>query len=405
MTRTWTGIFADILRSNDAHSTFFAWTVRLATIAVVLVGNSSSVSRPATTHTDNFKLPASISGALASLPARSALGGDSVSLMAATLGRSIALPAAAPFHFKGSDSERLQAIDCLAAAGWYEAGNDPNGERSVMQVVLNRVRHPAFPSTVCGVVFQGSQLATGCQFTFTCDGSLVRRRPSGRELAQARRLATEALDGDVDAIVGQATHYHANYVSPWWSTQMKQLATVGLHIFYRWPEQRGYLSTKANVGPEADYQALAARAEANYLERKVAAPPPTPDLATLAARTPAPLGQTKMEAAQPIAAPTSTMFMAVDPSSAGGAWAVAALRDCAGRRDCQVLAYGSTGTVDRNRAQSAQKRDRPLFLFIRDGGSSMEVALWDCSRIKRPTANECRPGGEQALAQLMRERG
>ena len=84
-------------------------------------------------------------------------------------------PAADPFHFAGNASARAQALQCLASAVYYEAGSQSDdGERAVAQVVLNRVRHPAFPSSVCGVVYQGSTQATGCQFTFTCDGSLGR---------------------------------------------------------------------------------------------------------------------------------------------------------------------------------------------------------------------------------------
>ena len=82
---------------------------------------------------------------------------------------------ARPFTFAGSSVDRERAVTCLASAAWYEAGDDAEGERAVVQVVLNRVRHPAFPKTVCGVVFQGSERATGCQFTFTCDGALARQ--------------------------------------------------------------------------------------------------------------------------------------------------------------------------------------------------------------------------------------
>ena len=93
-------------------------------------------------------------------------------------------PAADAFLFKGDAQAREQALNCLASAVYYEAGNqDENGERAVAQVVLNRVRHPAFPASICGVVYQGSTRPTGCQFTFTCDGSL---QPAARR----RRLAT-----------------------------------------------------------------------------------------------------------------------------------------------------------------------------------------------------------------------
>jgi hypothetical protein len=103
----------------------------------------------------------------------------------------------------------------------------------VAQVVLNRVRHPAYPKSVCGVVFQGSERATGCQFTFTCDGA-IHRAPASGLWARARRVAEEALSGYVYAPVGWATHYHTNWVVPYWSSSLVKLANVGTHIFYRW---------------------------------------------------------------------------------------------------------------------------------------------------------------------------
>jgi hypothetical protein len=108
-----------------------------------------------------------------------------------------------------------------------------DGQRAVAQVVLNRVRHPAFPKTVCGVVFQGSERTTGCQFTFTCDGA-IGRAPVPVLWARARRVAEEALAGQVYAPVGWSTHYHANYVVPYWSGTLAKAANVGRHIFYRW---------------------------------------------------------------------------------------------------------------------------------------------------------------------------
>ena len=99
-------------------------------------------------------------------------------------------PAAAPFAFEGSQQAGFgNALDCLTAAVYYEARSEStDGQRAVAQVVLNRARHPAFPNSVCGVVFQGSQRRTGCQFSFTCDGSMSRgRRDRGRLGAGARR--------------------------------------------------------------------------------------------------------------------------------------------------------------------------------------------------------------------------
>jgi hypothetical protein len=127
------------------------------------------------------------------------------------------------------------ALDCLTAAVYYEAaGEGEQGQRAVAQVVLNRVRHPAFPARVCDVVYQGSERQTGCQFTFTCDGSLA-RTPSRAGWDRARKIATAALAGSVEGAVGMATHYHANWVVPYWAPRLDKIAAVGAHIFYRWP--------------------------------------------------------------------------------------------------------------------------------------------------------------------------
>ena len=144
-------------------------------------------------------------------------------------------PAAAPFVLgPASAAARSAATDCLAQAIYYEAGNESDdGQRAVAQVVLNRVRHPAFPASVCGVVYQGSTRPTGCQFTFTCDGSLA-HRPGTEAWDRARRVAGEALAGSIFAGVGNATHYHANYVLPVWAATLAKTDVVGAHLFYRW---------------------------------------------------------------------------------------------------------------------------------------------------------------------------
>src|SRR5438105_2019097 len=167
-------------------------------------------------------------------------------------------PAASPFLFKGNAAARTQALNCLASAVYYEAGNqDENGERAVAQVVLNRVRHPAFPGSVCGVVYQGSTRPTGCQFTFTCDGSL-NRAPDDDGWRRAMRVATEALNGSVYAPVGWATHYHADYVVPYWASTMAKNAVVGAHLFYRWNGGWGQpaVFTRTYAGREPSFAAL-----------------------------------------------------------------------------------------------------------------------------------------------------
>jgi spore germination cell wall hydrolase CwlJ-like protein len=165
-------------------------------------------------------------------------------------------PAAQPFSLSKVDAAaRSRALECLTSAIYYEAGQESTeGQRAVAQVVLNRVRHPAFPATVCGVVYEGSTRPTGCQFTFTCDGSLF-RQPSMDAWRHAHAVASAALNGYVYTPVGNATHYHANYVVPYWASTLSKSAVVGAHIFYRWAGNWGqpaafaqrYLRSEPNV--------------------------------------------------------------------------------------------------------------------------------------------------------------
>ncbi|MDX3908687.1 MAG: cell wall hydrolase [Sphingobium sp.] len=144
-------------------------------------------------------------------------------------------PAALALPFRARSAlDQYRATNCLTSAIYYEAGNEPeDGQRAVAQVVLNRMRHPAWPHSVCAVVYQGSERAdTRCQFTFSCDGAMA-RVPASASWARARRVATEALAGSVFAPVGLATHYHTLAVHPHWAGSLTPVAVVGAHIFYR----------------------------------------------------------------------------------------------------------------------------------------------------------------------------
>ena len=148
-------------------------------------------------------------------------------------------PAARPFFAALGYSDRSRAQQCLALAVYYEAASESiDGQRAVAQVVMNRVRHPSYPDNVCGVVFQGSERTTGCQFSFTCDGSM-NRQPQVAAMAQARMVARAALDGYVYAPVGMATHYHTTNIYPYWAASLQTVATIGLHRFYRWSGAAG----------------------------------------------------------------------------------------------------------------------------------------------------------------------
>jgi len=140
---------------------------------------------------------------------------------------------ASRFVLRADAENRTRALTCLAQAVYYEAaGEGVDGGRAVAQVVLNRLRHPGFPSTVCGVVYQGSDRPTGCQFSFTCDGSM-QRIPVPSLWTRSKAIAEDALKGRVFGAVGHATHYHADYVLPYWADSLDKSEQVGRHIFYR----------------------------------------------------------------------------------------------------------------------------------------------------------------------------
>lgn len=149
-------------------------------------------------------------------------------------------PAAKPFFLKArTAAERARALRCLSQAVYYEAALEPReGQEAVAQVVLNRVRHPEYPDSVCGVVYQGWERYTGCQFSFTCDGSLL-RAPMPVFWRRAEDVAIAALNGHVASAVGTATHYHADYVMPYWRPSLTKVGQIGAHIFYRWPGMAG----------------------------------------------------------------------------------------------------------------------------------------------------------------------
>lgn len=149
------------------------------------------------------------------------------------------IEAALPFYLTENNMTNAEkALRCMTQAVYYEAGFEPlAGRYAVAQVILNRMRHPAFPKSVCGVIYQGST-RPGCQFSFACDGSLL-RAPSPKAWAEARQVAEQVLAGTVTSAVGMATHYHANYVSPYWAPKLHKITQMGAHIFYRWPGNWG----------------------------------------------------------------------------------------------------------------------------------------------------------------------
>lgn len=288
------------------------------------------------------------------------------------------VPAAA-FRFTGTAQDRARAADCLALAALAEAGDDDAGQRAVIQVVLNRVRHAAFARSVCGVVFEGSQRRSGCQFTFTCDGSLDRRYGEAAR-ASALLRAQEALGGRTFAPVGIATHYHTDWVYPWWSPKLLKIAQVQTHLFFRWP---GYWGSAAAArmayrGSEPDVFGAAAAA--------ITAPAITP--AALAAARLLPRGS----GAQVMMRDPSgrANFVIVDPGK-GTASAVATARSlCTGEGTCRVYGWVEGGLVPAALPLPPASRAQLQFSYARDPAGS-EIVLYGCDSFKGVAREACIP--------------
>jgi spore germination cell wall hydrolase CwlJ-like protein len=293
-------------------------------------------------------------------------------------------PPARPFKFVGSDQDRSRALACLAAAVLYEAGDDSTGQQAVAQVVLNRVRHPAFPKTVCGVVFQGSERQTGCQFTFTCDGAL-HRSYADQTWARAGAVADAALSGSVYKPVGQATHYHTDWVVPYWSSSLDKIVAVGTHLFFRWT---GWWGTPpafrfGATGVEPHIPQLALRFPEHLpgegsLETEVGTS--SLDRAFVSATT---QGQSK----------DGGVFFVHLSSKDAEKFPMIAARACGDRSYCWFVGWTDASKVPRSKSADFMpaQRNAMSFSYLHDSGSNFEKTSWNCRQFKRP-AEQCLRG-------------
>ena len=161
------------------------------------------------------------------------LDGDGLKAAADSLG--LDLGAVAEIDLTQIDPDSIDSEDrrCLSQAIYYEARNQSvAGQMAVADVVLNRVASRRYPNTVCGVVFQGAQRETGCQFTFTCDGSM-NARIERDAMFRAQVLATAILGGFHLPLSQEATNYHANYVLPYWAPTLDETVVIDDHVFYK----------------------------------------------------------------------------------------------------------------------------------------------------------------------------
>ena len=298
---------------------------------------------------------------------------------------------ATPFSFRGSSADRARARDCLALAGMAEAGGGDGDQRAVMQVILNRVRHPAFAKTVCGVVFEGSQRPTGCQFSFTCDGSLARRYSDAAWRA-ARARADEMLAGAIDATVGNATHFHANYVYPWWSDKLDKVAQVGPHIFFRW---RGFWGTRNALsarygGGEPD----PLRLQETALTVATANPLPTLMQGGEAVRsiTTEMVNQTTEGGdATPSSPGAGIHFVLVSPSDAPAALVDKARSLCGSEGYCRVQGWSDANNIPAKLPLTEEARRSVRFSFVSASASAAEAIFFDCRTFPAPDVGTCLP--------------
>jgi hypothetical protein len=303
---------------------------------------------------------------------------------------------ASPFTFRGSAADRARARDCLALAGMAEAGGGDGDQRAVMQVILNRVRHPAFAGSVCGVVFEGSQRPTGCQFSFTCDGSLARRYSDAAWNA-ARARAEDMLGGATHAPVGNATHFHADYVYPWWSDRLDKVAKVGPHIFFRW---RGFWGSR---------QALSARyagGEPDPLRLRdtalvIAAANPLPGLLgsgeAVRSITRDSVARAAGEPPRAAASPgqpgpgAGVHFVLVSPGDSPGALVDRARSLCAGGGYCRVQGWSDPAQVPASLPLSDAARRSLRFSFAAANANGGEAVFFDCRLFSAPDIGTCLP--------------
>jgi Cell Wall Hydrolase len=328
---------------------------------------------------------------------------DAKSINAAVPFAKVPLVRAPPIRLTSEGHDRGR--DCLAAAVWYEAGDDAAGERSVAQVILNRLAHPAFPKSVCGVVFQGSDRTTGCQFTFTCDGSMIARKPSEAAWRRAQAIAQLALSGVVDPTVGLATHYHTDWVVPRWSQSLDKIAKVGTHLFFKFRGKWG--ARNVLRAPRGTSEALVTKL-ADLSEGHRASPEFQPNLTPRsevggnlasglidrganypqeAARGSLDLKGHSLAFSDPVA---GLYVLRLSVSAAPGTQALAALALCRGKEKCSVLGWRDGQPMPGDAAQARSRSELADFAYTRVA-IGKERLQWNCQAFVRPSPDQCLP--------------
>jgi len=142
---------------------------------------------------------------------------------------------ASPTWAKDCDTDAQ--IEALALNMYHEArGEGPEGMIMVAEVTLNRMEHSRFPDTICDVVYQRSAFS----WTKTRSDTVPHETEKWDE---ALLLAEEIIHEEFDEFLETgATHFvnpKAVKRMPNWTTVFEQVGSVGNHVFYRKPDNRG----------------------------------------------------------------------------------------------------------------------------------------------------------------------
>lgn len=305
-------------------------------------------------------------------------------------------PAARPFRVSGSGESQARAVDCLAAAVFYEAGDDTVGQRAVAQVILNRMRHPAFPKSICGVVFQGQERSTGCQFSFTCDGAMVRWVPRPAAWQRARGVARMALNGSVYAPVGHATHYHTDWVVPYWSASLEKITEVHTHLFFRWAGwwgtppafNRGYTGAEPNV-PKMSRLSTAHFGDPNAPLLPDGMPIPSDGVIVDPATIPASAVPAPMTIESGGTAEGNNFMLTLPRGMSADAFAALAIRTCGERNYCKFMAWADPRQTPTKLPLTSAQVSAMSFSYLRDQSQGFAKALWNCAQYRRPSPVQC----------------
>ena len=144
----------------------------------------------------------------------------------------------------------MQEHRCLSEAIYYEARSESkSGQIAVAEVIMNRIKSKHYPGTVCGVVYEGAERTTGCQISFTCDGSTM-KEPRGRMWGRSQEIAQMVMMGGTRPLTDRSTHYHTTAVDPHWSSSLRFNKQIGSHKFYRFKwRERPVVRTTMSVAP------------------------------------------------------------------------------------------------------------------------------------------------------------